>query len=259
MSPSRLSPEELQQLVEEAAQTGSLDAGTSEIASRAIEFGRLTAADVMIPRDRVIGIPRRASAAEIRQLLLEEGHSRMPVYERTLDNVVGYITARDVLSVAWEGNLIVLEDILRPPLFLPNAAPAIRVLKELQERRMRLAFIVDEHGGLAGLVTMEDLVEELVGDLFSEHDAPGDPVRKDADGSAVVRGDLPIRDANRLLDLHLPEGEGWSTVAGLAISLANGIPQRGSRLRSGDVSIEVVDATPRTVRAVRIRRDVSPA
>jgi len=251
---SRLSPDELQQLVEEAAKTGSLDAGTSEIASRAIEFGRLTAADVMIPRNRVAGIPRGATPEEVRRLLLEEGHSRMPVYQGTLDNVVGYITARDVLSVAWEGDLVVLEDILRPPLFLPTTTPAIRVLKELQRRRMRLAFIVDEHGGLAGLVTLEDLVEELVGELFSEDESPEEAVRREPDGSALVRGDLPIREANRLLDLDLPEGEGWSTVAGLAIALAAGIPPPGARLRSGDVSLEVVEATPHAVRLVRVRR-----
>jgi len=255
---SRLSPDELQQLVEEAGKAGALDVATSEIASRAIEFDKLTAANVMIPRNRVIAIPRTATVQEIRRLLLEEGHTRMPVYEGTLDNVVGYLTARDVLAVAWEGNLIVLDDILRPPFFLPTTTPAVRALKEMQRRRLRLAFVVDEHGGLAGIVTMEDLVEELVGELFSEHESPEEPVRSEPTGSALVRGDLPIRDANRLLDLDLPEGE-WSTVAGLTVALAGGIPAPGTRLRAGDVAIEVVDATPRAVRLVRVRREpVSP-
>ncbi|HEX9574401.1 MAG TPA: hemolysin family protein [Myxococcales bacterium] len=256
---ARLSADELQQLVEQAGKAGSLDPATSEIASRVIEFGRLTAAEVMIPRNRIAGIPRGAAPEEMRRLLLEEGHSRMPVYDGALDDVVGYITARDVLSVAWEGDLVVLEDILRPPFFLPTTTPAIRVLEELQRRRMRLAFIVDEHGGLAGLVTLEDLVEELVGELFSEHDSPEEPVRREADGSAVVRGDLPIREANRLLGLDLPQGEGWSTLAGLAIALAGRIPPRGARLRSGEISIEVVDATSHAVLAMRVRREpVSP-
>lgn len=180
------------------------------------------------------------------------------MYEGTLDSIVGYITARDVLSVAWEGDLVVLEDILRPPLFLPTTAPAIRVLKELQRRHMRLAFIVDEHGGLAGLVTLEDLVEELVGELFSEDEEPDEPIRKQADGSALGRGNLSIRDASRLLDLDLPEGEAWSTVAGLVTSLAGGIPPRGARFRSDDVLLEVVEASPRSVSTVRIRREAVP-
>ncbi|OFX18801.1 MAG: hemolysin [Anaeromyxobacter sp. RBG_16_69_14] len=255
---SRLSSDELQQLVEEAAEAGSLDQGASEIASRAIDFGGLTAEQVMIPRNRVSGIPRNASRAEVRRILLEEGHSRMPVYEGTLDNVVGYITARDVLTIAWESDLVVLEDIVRPPLFLPSTAPAIRVLRELQRRHMRLAFIVDEHGGLAGLATFEDLVEELVGELFSEDEKPDEAVRQEADGSAVVRGDLPIREANRLLDLALPEGEAWSTVAGLVVALAGGIPSRGTRVRSGDVLLEVLEASPRAVHEIRIRREATP-
>jgi putative hemolysin len=255
-SESRHSPEELQQLVEEAGKAGSLDEGTSEIASRALDFGGLTAEDVMIPRNRVVGIPRGASPAEMRRVLLEEGHSRMPVYEGTLDNIVGYITARDVLSVAWEGDLVVLEDILRPPLFLPTTIPAIRVLKELQRRRMRLAFVVDEHGGLAGLVTPEDLLEELVGEMFSEDEETEELVRREADGSALVRGSLSIRDANRLLDLDLPEGDTWSTVAGLVISLAGGIPSRGARFHSENVVLEVVEASPRSVSAVRLRKEL---
>ncbi|MGZ6126394.1 MAG: hemolysin family protein [Myxococcales bacterium] len=250
---ARLSRDELQDLVEEAGKTGSLDRGASEIASRALDFGSLTAGEVMVPRNRVVGVPRGARPDEVRRLLLEEGHSRMPVYEATLDKVVGYITARDVLSVAWEGDLVVLEDILRPPLFFPTNTPAIRVLKELQQRRMSLAFIVDEHGGLAGLLTPDDLVEELVGELFSEHETPEEPVRREPDGSALVRGDLPVRDANRLLDLDLPEGEGWSTVAGLAISLAGRIPARGATLLADHVVLEIIEATAREVRLVRIR------
>ena len=255
---SRLSPDELQELVEEAGKSGSLDAGASEIASRALEFGRLTAADVMVPRNRVAGLPRGAPSGEIRRILLEEGHSRMPVYEGTLDNVVGYITARDVLSVAWEGDLVVLEDILRPPLFFPTATPAIRVLQELQRRRMRVAFVVDEHGGLAGLVTPEDVVEELVGELAGEHERPEDPIHRQPDGSALVRGDVPIREANRFLDLELPEGEAWSTVAGLTIALAGRIPAPGTRVSAGEVAIEVVDATARAVRVVRLWREGAP-
>lgn len=251
---ARLSPEELQQLVEEAGKTGSLDQGTSEIASRALDFGSLTASEVMVPRNRVVGIRRDAPAPEIRQVVLEEGHSRMPVYDGTLDNVVGYITARDVLAVAWQGDLIVLQDILRPALFVPTTSPAVGVLKELQRRHTRIAFVVDEHGGLAGLVTLEDLVEEVVGELFSEDEPAFEPVREQPDGSALVRGDLPIREVNRLLGLDLPEGESWSTVAGLIIAVAGGIPPRATSHKVGGVQLEVVDATARAVREVRITR-----
>jgi putative hemolysin len=252
---SRLSAEELRQLVDEAGKTGALDLGSSEIASRALQFGGLTAGDVMVPRNHVVAIPREATPEEVRRLLLEHGHTRMPVFEGDLDNIVGYVTARDVLALLWERELVVLEDIVRPPLFVPESAPAVRVLQELQAKRAWCAVVVDEHGGASGLVTVEDLLEELVGELFSEYQVPEDLVRKQADGSAVVRGDVPIRDVNRALGIHLPEGETWTTVGGLCVSLAGAIPQVGTVLRAGEARLEVLEANPRLVRWVKVVAD----
>ncbi|HYO74063.1 MAG TPA: hemolysin family protein, partial [Archangium sp.] len=114
---SRLSPDELQQLVEEAARSGSLDPRAGEIASRAFELGNIPLSAVMVPRSRMVALRRHSSAEEIKQVLLERGHSRMPVYEESLDNIVGYVIAKDLLGVAWEGQLIVLEDVMRPAWF----------------------------------------------------------------------------------------------------------------------------------------------
>ena len=252
---SRLSAEELRQLVDEAGKTGALDLGSSEIASRALGFGGLTAGDVMVPRNHVVAIPKDATPDEVRRLLLEHGHTRMPVFERDLDNIVGYVTARDVLALLWEKELLVLEDIVRPTLFVPESAPAVRVLQELQAKRVWCAVVVDEHGGASGLVTVEDLLEELVGELFSEYQVPEDLIRRHADGSVVVRGDVPIRDVNRALGLQLPEGETWSTVAGLCVSLTGAIPQVGAVLHSGEARLEVLEANPRLVRRVKITTD----
>ncbi|MGH7820032.1 MAG: hemolysin family protein [Candidatus Binatia bacterium] len=250
---SRLSPEELRQLVEEAAKTGSLDTESGKIASRALEFGELTAADVMIPRSRIDAIPRNAPPEQVKALLLETGHSRMPVYEGSLDNIVGYITAKDVLALAWEGQLIVLEDLIRQAYFVPETGSAPKLLKELQARRAALALVVDEHGGISGLVTLEDLIEELVGEIFSEHDAPEELIRRDPDGSALVRAHAPIRDVNRELSLELPEGDTFSTIGGLCLQLAGRIPQRGTRLETADGhQLEIVESSPRAVRLVRV-------
>ncbi len=255
---SRLSVEELRQLVDEAGRTGALDARSSEIASRALAFGGLTAGDVMVPRNHVVAIPKDAAPEEVRRLLLEHGHTRMPVFQGQLDNIVGYVTARDVLALLWERELLVLDDIVRPPLFVPESAPAVRVLQELQAKRVWCAVVVDEHGGVAGLVTVEDLLEELVGELFSEYQAPEDLIRKQADGSAVVRGDVPIRDVNRALGLHLPEGETWSTLAGLCVSLAGAIPSAGAILNAGEARLEVLEANPRLVRRVKVTPSPQP-
>ncbi|MBX3027903.1 HlyC/CorC family transporter [bacterium] len=251
---TRHSAEELQHIVEEAAKAGTVHPQVGEIASRAIDFADLTAGDVMVPREQVVVLPRDASPEAIRRLLLEYGHSRIPVYEGRVDNVVGYLNVKDILAMAWERELIVLADVVRPAYFVPDATPAVELLQEMRRRHVLIAMVVDERGGMEGIVTMEDLVEELVGEIFSEH-VKQEPelFRREPDGTVLVDGAAPVRDVNRALDLHLPEEEAWNSVAGLCLAFANHIPVAGERiaLDSGLV-LEVVDATPRRVRRVRV-------
>lgn len=255
-SEARLSPEELQELVEQAGKTGALDEETSEIASRALDFGLLTAGEIMLPRNRIDAIPRHATFEEVKAILLENGHSRMPVYEGTLDNIVGYVSAKDVLALAWEGRLVVLEDLIRPPLFVPESTRATQVLEEMRKRRTAIAFVVDEHGGLSGLLTLRDLIEEVLGVLSTNEDEEAEEfVRIEGDGRGVARGWAPIRELNRALGTDLPEDEDYSTVAGYCLALAGGIPQRGTQLTAGDgTRLEILDASPHLVRLVRVSR-----
>jgi putative hemolysin len=253
---SRLSPEELQELVEQAGKTGALDEETSEIASRALDFGVLTAGEVMLPRNRIDALPRNATFEEVKQILLEAGHARMPVYDGSLDNIVGYVSAKDVLALAWEGKLVVLEDLIRPPLFVPESTRATQILESMRERRTAIAFVVDEHGGLSGLLTLRDLIEEVLGVLSTDEDQVVEEfVRIEGEGRAVVRGHTPIRELNRALGTDLPEDEDYSTVAGYCLALAGGIPQRGTKLTAPDgTRLEILDASPHLVRQVRVVR-----
>jgi putative hemolysin len=253
---SRLSPEELQELVEQAGKTGALDEEVSEIASRALDFGALTAGEIMLPRNRIDAIPRNATFEEVKQILLEAGHARMPVYEGSLDNIVGYVSAKDILALAWEGRLVVLEDLIRPPLFLPETTRATQILEEMRRRRTAITFVVDEHGGLSGLLTLRDLIEEVLGVLSTDEDEVAEEfVRIEAEGRAVVRGHTPIRELNRALATDLPEDEDYSTVAGYCLALAGGIPQRDTKLTAPDgTCLEILDASPHLVRLVRVTR-----
>src|SRR5687767_11361397 len=250
---TRLSRDELQQLVEEAAKTGSIDPRASEIASRALGFGEVTVAEVMVPRTRVVALRRGAPSEEIQRVILEEGHSRMPVYDGSIDNIIGYVVARDVLALAWEKGLLVLEDILRPPHKVPESTRALDLLRELQRRRTQMAVVVDENGGLSGLVTAEDLIEELVGDIMSEDDVPEQYFVREPSGTILVQGWAAVRKVNRDLHLDLPVGKDQTTIAGLCMSLAQAIPQAGERLTTDNGTIlEVIEASPRRVRRVRI-------
>lgn len=253
-SEARLSPEEITQAIEEAGRSGSLDSRSSEIAARAIEMTGLTAADIMVPRPRVIALERTATAEEVRKLYLEASHQRIPVYEGSLDNVIGYLAARDVLAASLDRTPISVDELLRPATFYPESMKGVAILTDMQKSHVNLAIVVDERGGMAGILTMEDLLEELVGELFSEDDRGGPaPVRLRPDGSAWVLGTTPIREVNRQLDVALPEGELWATIAGYCIALAGHIPAPGERVVAEDGTIlEILESTPRRIRTIRV-------
>jgi putative hemolysin len=209
----------------------------------------------MVPRRDVIAIPLNARDDELRRILLEQTKSRLPVYEERIDNVVGYISVKDLLSLAWERQLIVLRDALRQPFFIPTTMNAVALIKEMRRRHQPFAIVVDEHGGMAGLVTMEDLLEELVGEIFSEHEADGAElvIRRD-DGTLLVNGLAKIRDVNRELDVELPDDGSWSTIAGLVLALAGRLPGVGETFEAAPgVELRVVDASPRRIRSVQVR------
>lgn len=250
---SRVTRDELQQLVKDAAKSGSMDPETSEIAARALELQDVAVAEVMVRPERIVAIPRDAPAREVRQILLEEGHSRMPVYDGERENFVGYVVARDVLAIAWESHLIVLEDILRPLMRVPTTAKATEVLRGMRHQRTQIAIVVDEVGAIAGMVTMEDLVEEVIGDIESERVEEEPDVRIEPDGSALVPGWVPLRKLNRALQIGLPIERDCTTVAGLCLALALMVPQPGTKLNAPDgTTLEVLDASARRVRMVRV-------
>ncbi len=201
---ARISPEEIQQIVDDAAEAGSVDKRAGEIASRALDFAGLTALQVMLPRLRVVALPREATAEEVQRVVLEHGHTRMPVYEGSNDNVIGYVTMPDVLALLWGDGEFSLESILRPAYFVVASIPAVDLLAEMKRRRLQLAVVVDEQGGMMGIVTMEDLVEELVGEIFAENEAhppPASTSGRAPDGSAPVPGEMRVHDLTRQLSL----------------------------------------------------------
>jgi putative hemolysin len=249
----RLSPAELSELVDEATEAGALDQHVGEIASRALGFAKLTVAQLMIPRTRIVGIQRTADTDELRRIVLEHAHSRLPVYESSLDEITGYVLYKDLLPLAWEGRLIVLQDVIRPPYFVTKAMPAAELLEEMRKRRQQLAIVLDEYGGTAGIVTLDDLFEELTGEVLSElRHAPPLSMHPQPDGSFIVRGDTPLHEVNRELALELAGGA-HTTIGGLCLFLAGGMPHRGEILDAGGgIRLHVERASQRTVDEVRI-------
>lgn len=250
---ARLSPGEIQQIVDEATDAGAVPHEVGKIASRAIDFGEMTIAPFMVPRHRVVGLSKDAGPAEIKRLILEQGRARMPVYEGIIDNVVGYVTLRDLMGLLLDGQLFVLEDTLRKPLMVPESMLAVDLLDTMRREHVHLAVVVDEVGAMLGIATLEDLVEELVGSIASEHDVRTSDFHVEADGSVAARGEAGVHALNRELDLGLPEGERFTTVAGLTLELAGRIPAQGETFETdAGTVIEVTEANTRRILAVKI-------
>lgn len=255
---ARHSPEELQQYVEDAAAAGTLSRGASEIASRAFEFGEVAVAAVMVPRRQIVAIDRTQPPEAIRDRIIATGYARYPVHEGHLEGVQGYVVAREVLAQLAMGRPLDLGALLRPIHFVPDTTPAATALTELQRLRTPLALVVHETGAVVGLVTIEDLVEELVGEILSEDDEPPPAIEPDPDGSYVVQGALAIHEVNRALRIELPD-EDADTIGGLCVSLRGWIPRAGERFELEDgVVLEVVESTPRRVLGVRVRLPQRP-
>lgn len=255
---ARLSPDEIRELVEEAAAVGSIDKKSSEIATRAIDFRELTVGDVMVPRVSIVSVERHAPVDELHERLAARRVSRLPVYEGSPDNVVGYVTLKDMMLPALAGTLD-LGALLRPVRFVPSTQLAADLLRDMQTRREPLVMAVDESGGVIGLVTIEDILEELVGDILSEHEPAPTSMTFGADGSVVVPGATPIRDINRALGLELPEPEGFVTIAGLCLHEAQQIPPVGASLTLPDgTRLDIIDVTARRIRNVRLHPPPKP-
>lgn len=250
---TRVSKEELQQMVEEAAEAGELGEEAGELASRALAFDRLTLAEVMIPRNRIDAVSLRQAPEEQRRTMLAARRTRTPVFDASMDELVGYVSAMDILQRVWNDQTVDLAALVRPVKVFPERVPALEVLRYMRREHARVAIAVDEHGAVSGMVTFEDLMEEIVGEVFSEDEEARGPIARQADGSAVLHGQTPIREVNRALELELAEPEGVTTIGGLCNHLACGVPNRGARLAADHgVVLVVLDATPRSVRRVRL-------
>lgn len=251
---SRISSGELAQLVKEATAAGTVHPGAGAIAARALSFSNLRARDVMIPRGQVICIPKDASPDSLRRALVGQPHTRVPVYEGSVDRVVGYLNLKDLLGPVWDRTPLDVAKLLRTPLYVPALTPALELLEQMRERHQPFAIVIDEVGGFSGLVALEDLIEELVGEVLDEHAVARECFQREPGGTVLVQGSALVREVNRELGLTLPEGEGWRTVAGLVLDRATTIPTVGEEFTLEDgTHVQVVDASPRRVRVVRLR------
>jgi CBS domain containing-hemolysin-like protein len=251
------SPEELRLLVMQARAHGTLDESDSAMLAGVFDFHNKKALDVMRPRTDMVAIPEDVDREELVQILRRERYSRYPVFRDTPDDIVGVFLAKDFWLLE-DSSSFVLQEHLREPLFVPATRAAERVLDDLRRTRAHLAVVLDEYGGTAGIVTMEDLVEEVVGDIADEYD----PFSRDAllfDGVLELAGSMSLVDVRSDHKLPIPEGD-WSTLGGYAFAMLGRLPRVGDRVTYPDGELEIVAMDGRRVAALRVhRRPEAPA
>lgn len=221
---------------------------------RVIELGEKRVAEVMVPRTEMVAVEKSARLEEIVRLIQSKRISRMPVYDETLDNIIGVLFAKDVLTY-WGARIpFRLDHVLRRTYFIPDSAKIEQALEQLQQQRTHLALVVDEHGGIEGLVTLEDLLEEIVGELMDEKDDEGPQVVELSDGTLLLDGLLSIKDTNERVGLELPERPDYHTLAGYILDRLGHIPVAGEELKAPGALLSVDKVSENRVLRVRARR-----
>ena len=251
--------EELRQLIDISRESGHIEADEQRLINRVLDFSDAQIREAMIPRTAVAAVPVTATLQETREAFRTLGYSRLPVYQDNLDNVVGVLFRRDLEPYLEQPNGadgFNLRDLIHPPVFIPTAARLGSALKQMQSKRIHLGFVVDEYGGLEGIVTLEDLLEEIVGEINDEFDEEvRAQILKETDGSYLLSGMLTIRDANRQLRLELPEDRGYTTLAGFLMAQAGRLPQVGEVVEYPGMTFRIERLEGRRIRRVRLVRE----
>jgi CBS domain containing-hemolysin-like protein len=248
------SPEEIRMLVEQSRQRGKLDADDARLLQGVFEFSEKTAREVMTPRTEMVALPADLTLEEAADQVAIAGRSRYPVYGESLDDILGLVHAKDILAGLRSAKGGALREVLRPAVFVPGTREVEDVLADMKRQKVHLAIVLDEFGGTAGLVTMEDLLEEIVGPIYDEYDRPtGEPRATPAGSAPVLSGSTPIRDVNDSFGLQLNERD-YTTIGGYLFGVLGRLPKVGDQVAVKGAVFEIVEMDSRRVRAVRMLR-----
>ena len=254
-----LTEEELQEAISSSEEEGLLDETEGDMLQAIFEFGDTIVRETMVARPDMVCCAADAPFDELRQLILSSGHSRIPIYDGSIDHIVGVVYAKDLLRYwgADAGELLPAA-VMRPPLFVPETKRIEDLLIDFRTRRVHMAIVIDEYGGTSGLITIEDLLEEIVGDIQDEYDLEEEWVQPQADGSLLLDARANVEELEEHFDVVVPR-EKFDTVGGFLIHLLGNVPHTGETARAHGLIFKVLDADERKVRKVHAWRDAEAA
>jgi putative hemolysin len=246
--------EEILSAVEEGEKKGVVDEQEREMIESVIQFRDRQAGQIMTPRPQIIAIERNASLSEVKELLEQSGHSRIPVYDGTLDKIVGVLYARDMLKhIGLPAEQFDIRSAMRKAYYVPETKPLRDLLRDFRLQKVHIAIVLDEYGGTAGLVTIEDILEELVGEISDEHE-PQEPaqLKRISDSAWEADAKLYVEELNRVVGLNIPEDEGYDTLGGFVSTTLGRIPAPGTTFEGNGVKYTILEAEAQRVNRVRI-------
>jgi CBS domain containing-hemolysin-like protein len=245
--------EELRHVIDVSRKGGQLRPHQGALLSRSIEFSGMTVREAMIPRTEVVAIHESATLDEVARKIRESGYSRLPVYRDSLDDIIGVVHGKEMLEFWGKPEAFSMQKLMRPAFFVPDTVSLEAVLRRMQDGRFHFAIVTDEHGGLEGVITLEDLLEEIVGEIEDEFDEEQHRlVTKQTDGSYLLAGSLPLRSANRRLGLKLPEDESYHTLAGFLMAQTGSVMQQGDKVNYDGVEFIVERADRHRIKLVKM-------
>ena len=250
---STYTEEELRRLIDISRESGHLRAEERRLIHRVFEFSDTLVREAMVPRTEMAAIPYTNDLEKITRAFEQHRYSRLPVYRETLDDVCGFVHSKDVMPCMLEPEKFKIENVLQPPLFVVNTARLEHVLRQMQKAKMHFGFVVDEHGGLEGIITLEDLLEEIVGDISDEHDEEvNEQITEIDERNYVLDGGLAVRDLNRRLKLSVPESEAYTTIGGFLMTEAGHVLKPDEIVRYDGLTFKVERVEKRRVRRIKL-------
>ncbi len=251
------SPEELRYLIAESSKQGALEVSEQELIDNVFEFTETTAGQVMVPRSKITAVDVTTPIDTLLEFVMHEGYSRLPVYKGSIDTIVGIVYAKDLLTLMHHRDLIIVQDILHAPIFVQEDIKLKRLLRDMQRDKVHMVVVLDEFGGTAGLLTLEDIIEELVGNIQDEYDDEAPLHAQQSPDSFELDASIRIDEANEFLPEPLPESDDYETLGGLINLRAGRIPNVGDAVAIDGYTCTVLEASPRRVERVRIARRTS--
>jgi CBS domain containing-hemolysin-like protein len=251
---SPTSAENIEALISAGTEEGLIQEDDRKLIQSVVEFGDTTVREVMTPRPNIVAIPASASLEDLRKLVIHEQYSRIPVYENSIDDIVGFVHVRDVFELDEDSRANkTVSTLLRPIRFVPETKPVKDLMREMQQDNTHMVIVVDEYGNTAGLASMEDLVEVIVGEIRDEHE-PGSDVMKEEDGAYVVSGSFDVARLNDLFDFRPQEETESTTIGGLLSEWLGRVPVPGESIERDGIHVDVLAGNELRVEQVRLRK-----